>query len=282
MNTTTYKTTIKTDNSTTLSVKSAVITKQQVQILARIYNFRFVSTFQLQQVLAKEQIQQVQQRLNLLLSRGYIGRNFSKLDRLTGKFASYYLLPDRVKVLKQHRSKLDNGLGLNPRVLHNIYKDKTASARFINHCLAVGDINCHLCRLYGDDLEYFSKSKLAILDYFPEPHPDAFLRLHKTKEYFLEYCEEIVPFFVYRKRIKQYVEEYLDEGIWEDVTKKPKSPDIMLVAETPVLQRRLRRFLKKYLNDLYMGTHARFLITNMELLKSSAEQTIWTQEIQEE
>ena len=73
--------------------RAVVITNQQLRILLFIYRFRFVSTAQLQFVLGKKQVQQVQQRLNLLVARGWIGRNFSKLDRLTGKYASYYLLP---------------------------------------------------------------------------------------------------------------------------------------------------------------------------------------------
>ncbi len=278
MNKKTSKTTNK-QASSSLTPRSVVITKQQLLILTRIYNFRFVSTAQLQQLLAKKQLQQVQQRLNLLLKRGYIGRNFSNQDRLTGRYASYYLLPKGMKVLRQHQIKLD--VKLNSKVLHNIYKDKTASTRFINHCLGVGDINCHLKRLYGEDIEFISKSKLADYDFLPNPLPDAFIRQDKTQEYFLEYCEEIVPFFVYRKRIKQYVEVYIEEGAWKDAT-GTELPTIRLVAETPVLQRRLKRFITKYLNNLYMGTGARFLITNLERLKTSDSQFIWSVIIQEE
>ena len=281
MNKTTSKTTLRQTGSS-LIPRAVVITKQQLQILVRIYNFRFVSTAQLQQLLAKKQIQQVQQRLNLLLVRGYIGRNFSKQDRLTGRYASYYLLPKGMKVLKQAK-----GYTFNPKVFHNIYKDKTASTRFINHCIGLGDINCNLKRLHGSNLEYFSKNSLIDLDHFPDPRPDAYLRigadtknLEERSEHFLEYCEEIVPFFVYRKRIKQYV-EYIEDGLWEEATSRP-SPIIRLVAETPVLQRRLQRFIKQYLSNYYSIPHARFLVTNMELLKTSTEQAIWTRITQEE
>jgi len=246
-----------------------------------MYDYRFVTTAQLQQVLSKKQIQQVQQRLNLLLKRGYIGRNFSSSDRLTGKYASYYLLPKGMRVLKQAK-----GYTFNPKVLHNIYKDRTASTRFINHCIGLGDINCSLKRLHGSNLEYFPKNDLIDHDYFPDPRPDAYLRIgadtksiEERSEHFLEYCEEIVPFFVYRKRIKQYVEYVYDE-LWEEATSR-KSPTIRLVAETPVLQRRLQRFIKQYLNHYYMTAHAKFLITNIELLKTTTDSAVWTQMVQE-
>jgi len=280
MNKTTSKTTNKQASSSLIS-RSTVITQQQIKILIRIFAYRFVTTAQLQQVLSKKQIQQVQQRLNLLLKRGYIGRNFSNHDRLTGKYASYYLLPKGMSVLKQAKDYT-----FNPKVFHNIYKDKTASARFINHCIGLGDISCSLKRLHGSNLEYFTKNDLIDYDYFPDPRPDAYLRIgadtksiKERSEHFLEYCEEIVPFFVYRKRIKQYV-EFVDDELWEEATNR-KSPTIRLVAETPVLQRRLQRFIKKYLNNFYLTAHARFLVTNMELLKTSTEQAIWTQIIQE-
>jgi len=73
MNKTTSKTTNKQASSSLIS-RSTVITQQQIKILIRIFDIDFVTTAQLQQVLSKKQIQQVQQRLNLLLKRGYIGR----------------------------------------------------------------------------------------------------------------------------------------------------------------------------------------------------------------
>jgi len=264
-----------------LSSKS-VITKQQLLILAYTYWFRFVSTRQLQFWFSKKQIQQVQQRLNLLLERGWIGRNFSNLDRLTGKYASYYLLPAGIRAFKSNQHKLGFELELDPKVLHNIYKDRTASERFINHCLAVGDIYCNLLRLYGNKLEFFSKTQIASDNYFPEQRPDAYLRLiggSKTKptrsEYFLEYCEEIIPFWVHRKRIKAYI-EYNDEGTWKDATARA-FPTILLVAESPVLQRRLQRFIKKVTDEIW-ADDLRFKLSNKELLATStSKEAIWTE-----
>lgn len=103
----------------------------------------------------------------------------------------------------------------------------------------------------------------------------------KSTDHFLEYYQEITPFFVYRKRIKQYVDEYFDEKVWQEATGHER-PTIHLVAETPVLQRRLHRFIKKYLNDLYLGTQARFLLTNLEELKTTTVPNIWIQVMQED
>ena len=270
-----------------LNTSRLVINRQQLLILYRLYNFRFINTLQVQRLIHKKQIQQAQQRLNLLVSRGWVGKNFSKRDRLTGKYASYYLLPKGIKALRQYKSKLGFDFELNPKIVHNIYKDKTASDRFINHCIGLGDIELNLSRLYGNRLNYYSKNRL-VNDYFPDPRPDAYLIISvevndtlKPTDHFLEYYQEITPFFVYRKRIKQYVDEYLYEKVWQEATGHER-PTIHLVAETPVLQRRLHRFIKKYLNDLYLGTQARFLLTNLEELKTTTVPNIWIQVMQED
>ena len=261
-------------------IRQVTVTKQQLRILELIYKFRFVSTAQLQFVLGKKQIQQIQQRLNLMLERQWIGRNFSKLDRLTGKYASYFLLPGGMKILKAQAAK--TGKELDKRLLHNIYKDKTASERHITHCMAVGDIYCDLRRIYGETMQYFTKSLLTSYDYCPVPRADAFLRLAETTlpkskkhEFFLDYCEEAVPFFAYRNRIKYY-EEYDDEDTWSDAA-HTKLPTVLLVAESPRLQRRLLRFLKKYLEGVY-SDDLKFLVTNKELLTGAKpDSTIWSE-----
>lgn len=244
------------------------ITTQQLQILQLIYKFRFISTKHVQVLLARRQIQQAQQRLNLLLSKGYIGRNFSNTDRLTGQYASYFLLPAGMKVLKQNKDQLDRKP--EQQVFHNIYKDKTASPRFIKHQLELGGMLLELERIH-QTFHYLTKSGLTIYDSLPEQLPDAFVYLKdKTKEkskrtnYFLEYWEDSVPFWVYRNRIKAY-EEYSDEDTWKDKT-GDEMPIILLICESSTLQRRTERFLKRYMENCYEDMT--FYITSTATLKS--------------
>ncbi len=263
----------KTTKQTNRNPKTRQVTKQQLLILNRIYQFRFVSTYQIQQLLGKKQIQQAQQRLNLLLSRGWIGRNFTKSDRLTGRFASYYLLPPGLKILRQNNEDKT----LNEKVLRNIYKDKSASKRFIDHCLAVGDINLHLIRLNGDSIKFINKSQLAYYDYLPRPLPDGFVKIKQKSSnlsdiYFLEYFEQSVPFFVHRKRIKQYI-EYMEEGYWQSEN-EGAHPHNRFVAETEALQKRIKRFTGKFLADYYYD-YEPIVITNLNLLKTTEDPAIW-------
>ena len=251
--------------------------KQQFQILEFIYGYRFVSTKQVQRLLGKLQIQQAQQRLNTLLAKEYIGRNFSNTDRLTGKYASYYLLPKGIQLLKHYG---------DTTVLRNIYKDRTASERFIAHCLSIGDIFADLAHIYGDDLHFWTKSQLVINDHdyfdhpenghsydcFPQPLPDAYLDV-SFNDFLLEVWHDNVPFFVYRNRIKYYI-EYVYEDTWKDAVGS-ELPLVLLVCDSPTLQRRVQRFLKKMADEID-SNELRFMVTNRLLLASAkSDSPIW-------
>ncbi len=213
------------------------LTKQQQSILTLIYRFRFISTKHVQQALGIKHIGNVQPRLNLLVERGLIGRNYDGSLRLAGLPASYYLLPDGMAALKQFDPDVSKS------VLHNMYKDKDAQERFVRRALMVGDINVELELLYRDRLDFFTKSELYHYDDFPEHRPDAYFRIDKgnqEKQYFLEICPEATPNFLHKKRIQEYI-EYAEEGEWEAAT-GTKLPTVLLVCEADSLRRRLQHY----------------------------------------
>jgi hypothetical protein len=176
-----------------------------------------------------------------------------------------------MKVLKAHADKPEK---FTARALHNIYKDKTASQRFIDHQLGVGDICIKLEQLYSESCHLLTKSRLTKYDYLPEQLPDGFMYLKDTSKpkskrtnYFLEYLEEDVPFWVYRNRVKQYV-EYADSDDWQDAT-GVELPTILMICESTSLQRRMVRFLNRYLENVY--EEITFMLTDIEGLKGSED-----------
>jgi hypothetical protein len=277
----------RNQNSSVFSNRTERLSKQQLRILEFIYGYRFVNTKQVQLLLGKKQIQQAQQRLNTLLNNEYIGRNFSNTDRLTGKYASYYLLPKGLRLLKRCGANVDT------RVLRNMYKDRTASDRFIAHSLSIGNIYADLSRLYGEKLDLSTKSQLTAydLDYeenpdnghlydsFPQPLPDAYLAIYDSEdngyEFLLEVWHDNVPFFVYRNRIKYYT-EYVSNKTYKDAFGSDL-PTVLLICESITLQRRVQRFLKKYTNETYTN-ELKFLITNNQLLATvHSTMAIWSE-----
>ncbi|MGZ6005523.1 MAG: replication-relaxation family protein, partial [Candidatus Saccharimonadales bacterium] len=110
------------------------LTKQQLRILQFIYRFRHVSTKHITVFLGKAQIQQAQQRLNPLLKKKYIGRSYTNKDIQNNNYATYFLLPNGLRVLKQKDPEIDTDQ------LHLRRSDKTASDRFTTHNLRIGDV----------------------------------------------------------------------------------------------------------------------------------------------
>ena len=273
-------------SETVVSSKGTRRSKRQEELLEFIYAYRFVTTKQVQTFLGKKQIQQAQQRLNTLLAKGYIDRRFTSEDRLLGRYATYYLSLYGLKLLKRYGS---------PQALKNMRKDATASESFVKHNIAVGDVAADLSRIHHNAtrLLLFTKNELlredannndGSEDYepasasFPQPLPDMYIDHMYGEDDWAHYLAEVwhssVPFWVYRKRIKYYI-EYVDS----DERKEAFSagmPPLLLVCDTPILQRRVQRYLRRMYDEIDEDD-LKIVVTNRELLhKASEDDAIWT------
>ncbi len=270
------------------------LTKQQFDILLFIYSFRFVTTKQVQRFLDKKQIQQAQQRLNTLLDKRYIGRRYNNDDKLLGRYASYFLLPDGIEIIKGYA---------DTKALRLMRKDSTASQRFIDHNIAIGDVANELKRIYKDVLDevqfhtktdtmYISRIEYernwdgsdnfeAMTDFYPKPLPDGYLdgisvdfEKYTFVGFFVEVWHDSVPFWVYRKRIQNLI-EYTDEETWQEYFTGCDTPPFLLVCDNPTLQRRVQRYLRRIYDSL--SHDYQFLVTNRQTLaKTKDNEAIWT------
>lgn len=267
------------------------LTKQQFELLKFIYSNRFVTSLQVQRFLGKAHVQQAQQRLNTLLAKQYIGRRYSSDDKLLGRYAGYFLLPNGMDIIKGYA---------DTKALRLMRKDVTASQRFIDHNIAIGDVAAELKRIYTnvlEEIDFQTKTDIMFLsrleyernwdgnddyelmiDAYPEPVPDGYLEglpleENAPEDYFVEIWHSSVPFWVYRKRI-QYLIEYTDEGIWKDHFGW-ETPSCLLVCDTPTLQRRVQRYLRRMYDSV--SHDYQFLVTNLELLSQAKDnEAIWT------
>lgn len=216
---------------------------KQLAILHLLYRFRFGTTELLAQALNVKSKIKMNERLKLLLEQGYIGRNYNPEYRLLRKHASYYLLANGINALRQSKGRYDKA------VLHNIHKDKTASEQFIDHSLRIFRAFCDLKTKHGDNLRFFTKSQLGQYDYFPEPLPDAYIRLKgdiEERQYFLEVLQSTRPFFISVRKVQKYV-NYIDEGGWEDTG--TKLPTIIFACDTITLKKSLDKHLTRLLDE---------------------------------
>lgn len=244
------------------------LTQKQLALLHLIYRFRFVTTELVAQYQGRKSADIVRPRLTALAEMGYIGRKYDSSYKLQGKHAAFYLLPDGMRALRQQPRE---GYEYSKVVLHNIHKDRDASDQFIEHNLGVLEAYNRLRSLHGDRLQFFTKSDLAAYDHFPQPLPDAYLRIEDgagDKQYFLDIHHEARPFFVSARRIKQYA-AYADSQQWE--LTETELPEILALCDSTTMQLRLQKKLAK-------NPHPKlnFLLTSMQVLLQAGDNArVW-------
>jgi hypothetical protein len=241
------------------------ITAKQLRILTLIYRFRFITTSHVQYDLQLTTIQAAQKRLNILLEYDYIGRQYSKEHKLNGRPASYFLQALGLATLRKHKP------GVAPKVLHNIYHDKSADDSFIRRRIIAGDVNVALSQRFGERLTFFAVSELAGYDYMPSPLPDAYFEIatEPSKEtYLVEICDSLQPMYKHRKLIKRYI-QYKDEGEWEAETDE-EMPTVMLVCDNEALFRKLERIAATELENAYEDD-LNILVTTKAKMASSLD-----------
>lgn len=237
-------------------IKNKRLNLKQLSILDTLYRFRFGTTELIANALNVKTKNKMNERLKVLLDQEYIGRRYGPEYRLLRKHATYYLLPKGVKALRRHDDKY------HELVLHNIYKDKTASEQFINHNLAIFSTFCELTAKHGESLKFFTKSQLVQYEYFPKPLPDAYIRIQTENDrmqYFLEMLQTERPFFVSVRKAKRYI-AYSETGEWEDTG--TTLPTIVLVCDSDTLKKRMDKQLLKLEDDINPD-ELRFLVSTI-------------------
>jgi len=246
------------------------LNQKQLALLHLIYRFRFVTTELVAQYQGRKSADIVRPRLTALAEMGYIGRKYDASYKLQGKHAAFYLLPDGMRALRRQPRA---GYEYSQNVLHNIHKDKDASDQFIEHNLEILKAYAKLRTIYGDQLQFFTKSDLAVYDHFPQPLPDAYLTIEASegnKQYFLDVHHEARPLFVSARRIKQYA-DYADSQQWE--LTETELPEILALCDSTTMQLRLQKKLAK-------NSHPKvnFLLTSLQaLLQAGSDARVWQQ-----
>ena len=251
------------------------LNSDQLAVLELLYKFRFASSQQVASFAEKKSSKDVQKRLRILEEQGLIAKRYDKTYKLKGKPAAYYLLPigaRRLALLAPRKAD-------EPINLKRIYKDKAVSENFIVHCLNVTSAYLQLRALHGDKLRFFTHSQVGFEKYehFPQPLPDAYIRLKTSlgeSHFFLEIYEDTQPYFVLLRRVKKYL-AYADEGEWEAAT-YTDLPVVLMATETSSMQKRLRKRIAKEMSETY--DEMSFATTTLPHLLNSepAKGKVWT------
>ncbi len=252
------------------------LNQQQLDILLALYKFRFATSASLIRYLKLPQNTNLNSRLNILVSRGYIGKTYDSSFKLLGKPASYHLLTKSFKTLREFED-------ISPKVLNNIRRDNGAADRFRVHNLALLSAHNTLEATYDQRFSLFTASDLnsAEYEYFPRPLPDGFISLAtsthrqaKYRNYFLFLMDDSLPFFVTIQKILGYLDPETQKR-WKIATGESNLPPILIICETPALQnrlhKRLREIVQKFKHPPAFATVSRSDFDNLR----AGDEAIW-------
>ncbi len=232
---------------------------RELEILILLYRFRYLTSQHIQTLLNHKHREAIRRWLNNLTDKKYITRFYS---RKFGGDAAYYCL-DRTtrKYVKEHSEIKEMDFGKLARV----YKEKTLSRTFQNHCLFLADVYISLLELIKKNnakLHFYTKTDLHGMEYLIYDHPDAYFAIEEAdtsiKRYFLDIFDPMPPRKELYKRIYQYF-NYYERKFWQNHNKNP-FPLIILLAPNDwakgYLQRKIGEKLKEKRTDLefYLST----------------------------
>jgi len=226
---------------------------EQLAVLRLLYRFRFGSGRYIADYLGKNTVKVVQHKLKILEDQGFISKRYTKDYKLAGRPAEYYLTPKGARALMARDDlQAKTSQRTTAQGIKNLYKNPTVSENFMQHCLTILRVAIHLQKLYGDKLQPFSRMQMLSYNYLPSWRPDLFLSLktepdNAPKRYFLDIWDGTRPFFVSVKKARSYL-TYAEADDWPA---EQDSPTILMLCDTPKNETKLRRQIRRALDEFY-------------------------------
>ncbi|RTK94784.1 hypothetical protein EKI60_02675 [Candidatus Saccharibacteria bacterium] len=217
----------------------------QIAILNTLYKFRFTTTALLAENQQAKHQRVISNRLKILVDQGYIGMNYDSSYKIKGKPATYYLLTDGVRFLRDQPYTQESAL-------RSIYQDKRANDSRIQHRLNVFKTYITIKQTYPDRFKLFSKTELMNKPYVPKTRPDAFLIDNQSdKSYFVDYLEDTMSFWTLRKAIRRYI-TFAELEIWQKYKLDQPHPNVLFICESAQLIKRVDNLIRRELDSSYV------------------------------
>jgi len=224
------------------------ITKQQLKIITYLYQFRFLTRYQIQQLLNHKNHKKILIWINNLIDNGYVRKVGIKTFAVEAPL--YYLGTTSRTYFKKH-SEIET---VNPRLLDRIWREKSLSQSFKDRCRLNADIYLSLLKLAETGkatLHYYSNTDLQDTDYVLKPYPDAYIAIEESKDeisrYFLDIFSDLPARMMLRKRVRQYL-NYYDSDLWQNTTKHP-FPSIIFICPDERSKHYLHSYILKMLEQ---------------------------------
>ena len=200
------------------------ITKSQNKIIYFLLKFRFTKTSQLQKHFNHKDPKRIKEWLKDLRKKKYITAVVDSKD-ITEPYI-YCLASRSRQILKEDKN-------VSESLLNRIYKEKSLTKIFKEHCLFLVDIYLFFASQKDkkSKMAFCTPQELENFDYLPKDL-DAYIAVETngvTKRYFLELFDEYRDKTgIIRYSVRKYL-TYFQDGSWQANTNNSPSPSIFFV-----------------------------------------------------
>jgi len=260
-----------------IGIKRRKLNQQQLAVLSWLLKYRFSTAKQIAAQLGRLDPKGIQTKLQILEAQNLIAKRYDKSYRLAGRGAEYYLTPKGARTLAEALPDTK----IHENVMKSLYKNKTVSDAFLQHCTGIVDVVLKLQVLYGEKLRIFSSSDMRHYSYIPEWTPDLFLSYKTTPNTephraFLDVWDDNKPFFVSVKKMRNYL-TFAEEGDWN--YDNGDFPAVLAICSSKHDQKKLNRQMKKALSEASDADDIPCATTTLEQFNEAkrASDKIWTQ-----
>lgn len=216
-------------------MKQIAATDKQLEVLLLVYKFRFITAGQLAKLVKVHSLSGVRGRLDRMVGTELLCRRYDNSYRLQQRQAEYCIGKAGVRALRGHER-------CNTKVLHSMYRDRSATQSFISQKLLIVEAYLEIEKL--PNVKILSSSQLQHHDYLPTPRPDLMVSFN-GEYYFVDVLREADPFFVsLHKKAKRYV-AYAESGEWEAKNKGIPLPNVITITDTEPLKKRIGKRIEK-------------------------------------
>src|ERR1700690_1350604 len=237
------------------------ITNKQKETITLLSRFRYINRIHIQTLMHHKDKKTINMWLKDLTEKEYIERIRGEgfLERNTPYV--YNIGKNGIKYLMQEGYPLS--------FIRKLYDEKTRETSFVDRCLLIADMCCHLNTKNAEHISGETYSYVTQQDYQLSDSPFSFLTNQtpqlcitktkgKMKSYFLlDIFDQTLPQYRVKKRIRSYVDFFLCND-WENAMGGP-FPTILLVCPTTYSLIYSKRYAKRTLEEQQCSNlHIRF------------------------
>ncbi|MEX2007307.1 MAG: hypothetical protein WD992_00870 [Candidatus Levyibacteriota bacterium] len=245
------------------------LTTKQKTIISLLLKFRYLTVNQLLKYFHHKDPHRIKEWLTDLKEKGYIAVISDESDPTKPYI---FCLSTKAKHFEESKN-------YSKKFLERLYKEKTLSGNFINHCLFIFDIYQYFLsqKEKNSTLHFLTQQDLTGYDFFPEELPDAYIAVETkegTEKYFLDLFDDYrKPAGVTRFTLRKYI-TYCEDGSWQANTENSPFPSLLFVLADQRRKKHIHMYgrakLEKTFEDISL-----FLTTQDTIRFSKSTQNIW-------